>query len=447
MSTLTTVRPFEALPVLTPPNNYAREIPLFLAEAAQEHGPVFAIGWPHGKTVYFVGPEANRFILGAHREYFSHDLGWTPIIGDLFGHGLLNMDGEEHSRHRKMMNPAFTIAYMERYLPIMNRVIAERTAAWVAQDYVDLYDECRKITFDVAAEALVGFSTGDQVDALREGFYSLLYADFDSTEETYESFFARQLHVRDAVKATLLPLIAARRSETESGDAPNDVLGMLIRARDDSGDSLDDEQLLAHLYILLIAGHETSTSLSAWLLYLLATHPEYLRRVHAELDQALPQADSPITLEATKGMRQLGNALTEAGRLYSPVAVAPRGVVKDFDFGGYRIPAGINIYYSPSGSHRLPHVFAEPNAFDPDRFAPPREEDKRTPYGMALFGGGPRICIGVNMATVEIKALAARVLSRYTLDVLPGQNIAQLYYGVTGIIPEGIKVRVTPRIR
>jgi cytochrome P450 len=315
MSTLTTARPFEALPVLPPPNNYAREIPTFLAQAAQEHGPVFAIGWPHGKTVYFVGPEANRFILGAHREHFSHDLGWTPIIGDLFGHGLLNMDGELHSRHRKMMNPAFTIAYMERYLPIMNRVIAERTDVWVARGTVDLYDECRKITFDVAAEALVGFSTGQQVDSLREGFYALLYADFDPATEVYETFFARQLIIRDAVKATLLPLIASRRNELMSNDAPNDVLGMLLRARDDQGESLDDEQLLAHLYILLIAGHETSTSLSAWLLYLLASHPEYLHRVHEELDQLLPGENAPITLEAIKGMRQIGNALTEAGRL------------------------------------------------------------------------------------------------------------------------------------
>jgi cytochrome P450 len=144
-------------------------------------------------------------------------------------------------------------------------------------------------------------------------------------------------------------------------------------------------------------------------------------------------------------MRLVGNALTEAGRLYSPVAIAPRGVVTDFEFSGYHVPAGTRVYYSPSAGHRLPAVFAEPETFDPDRFAQPREEDKRTPYGMVLFGGGPRICIGVNMATVEIKAFAGRVLRDYTLDVIPGQDIAQVYYGVTGVIPEGIKVRVTKR--
>jgi cytochrome P450 len=443
MSAETVVKPFEALPVVPIPDNYPRVKPVFLAHMAQEVGPIFALDWPYGRMVYMVGPDANRFVLGSHREHFSHDHGWTPIIGDLFGHGLLNMDGEEHARHRKMMNPAFSIAYMTRYLPIMNRVIAERTADWPDREWVDLYDESRKITFDVAAEALVGFRSGADVDRLREWFFALLYSDFDATAENEEQFMARMYAVRARVNDALLPLIAARRAHPE--ETPSDVLGMMINARDEEGQALSDEQLLAHMYILLIAGHETSTTLGAWLLYLLAIHPEYLARVHAELDTVLGNRGDAITLEDIRAMRILGYAFSEAGRLHSPVAMAPRGVVKDFEFGGYHIPAGTRIYYSPSGAHRLPDVFADPERFDPDRFAPPREEDKRTPYGLVIFGGGPRICIGVNMATVEIKAFAAHVLRRYSLQPLPGQDIAQLYYGVTGIIPGGIKVRVSPR--
>ena len=82
------------------------------------------------------------------------------MIGPIMGKGLLNMDGPEHSAQRKMMNPAFATSYMDRYLPIMNRVIETRTADWAARGVVDLYDEARKITFDVAAEALVGFQGG-----------------------------------------------------------------------------------------------------------------------------------------------------------------------------------------------------------------------------------------------------------------------------------------------
>ena len=80
-----------------------------------------------------VGPEANRFVLLSGREHFSHDLGWTPVIGETFGHGLLNMDPPEHTRHRALMNPAFTATFMAAYLPMMQRVIADRTAAWARQ--------------------------------------------------------------------------------------------------------------------------------------------------------------------------------------------------------------------------------------------------------------------------------------------------------------------------
>jgi cytochrome P450 len=105
----------------------------FLAALAERHGPIFAFvptGGPHrGETVvYMVGPEANRFVFLSGREHFSHDLGWTPVIGDTLGHGLLNMDPPEHTRHRALMNPAFTASFMAAYLPLMQRIVAERTA-------------------------------------------------------------------------------------------------------------------------------------------------------------------------------------------------------------------------------------------------------------------------------------------------------------------------------
>ncbi len=147
----------------------------------------------------------------------------------------------------------------------------------------------------------------------------------------------------------LQPRIEERRN------APtDDVLGMLVRARDDQGRTLSDEQLIAHTNILLVAGHETSTSLSAWLLYLLAQHPDYNQRVLAEQDMLL------------------------------------------------------------------------------------------APNSLVGFGGGPRICIGVNFAKVEIKALVSHILRHYWLEVAPDQQIVQYYRG-TGMPLNGIKMRVEQR--
>ena len=148
-------------------------LPELLARAAQQHGPILRRATGRD-FVFMIGPEANRFVLHTHRQHFSHDEGWTPIIGEDLGKGLLNMDDPLHAVHRKLWNPAFTQAYMAAYVPIMQRVIAERTATWPERDEIDVFEEAREITFDIAAGALAGFQ-GAKVDRLRELFYTLLH--------------------------------------------------------------------------------------------------------------------------------------------------------------------------------------------------------------------------------------------------------------------------------
>jgi len=271
----------------------------YLAGLAEANGPIFAFvpaGGPHRgeQVVYMIGPEANRFVFLTGREHFSHDLGWTPVVGVTLGHGLLNMDPPEHTRHRALMNPAFTTSFMAAYLPLMQRIIAERSATWLDSPEIDLMVEAREITFDVAAAALVGMRTGPQVDWLRERFYLMLRGGRPSERENWQAFIQRQLAVRDELQDKLLELIAERR-QASAEVQKDDVLGMLVSARDDDGNSLSDEQLLAHVNILLVAGHETTTTLGAWVLYLLSKNPEYARRLDAELATVL--GDAPLTSE------------------------------------------------------------------------------------------------------------------------------------------------------
>jgi cytochrome P450 len=436
-------RSLDELPTLTTGfEELQRGFPRILAEMATANGPIFKRDFDpplqNGITriVYLVGPEANRLVLHTHRDHFSNDKGWTPVLGPFFGRGLLNMDGAEWERHRKLMNPAFTAAYMARYLPVMADVIRRRTADWIERGQVDLYAESREIAFDVAAAAPIGVTSSDAVDRLRELFYYQLHARFDPKTETWESMRERMLRNESELRSMLVPMVAERRAHPTAND---DVMALLLNARDEAGLGLSDEQLLAHVIILLVAGHETTTTLAARLLRLLATHDEYRGRVRDELATVLGDADMPVTLEQIRGLRVLGNAVSEAGRLYSPVWVGPRGVVKAVEFAGYTIPAGTPVRYAIAAGHLLPSVFEDPWRFDPDRFAPPREEDRKHPYALVIFGGGPRICIGSNMATVEVKALTAWVLRHCELEPLNDP----IEIGVLTHEPEGgIQMRV-----
>lgn len=433
------------LPRVTFPEDISMSghFPRFLAEAAMEKGPILKLCLESDRDlVFLIGPEANRFVFHTHREHFSHEQGWTPVLGDWFGHGLLNMDPPEHTRHRRLMNPAFTASFLALYLPIMHRVVAERTCDWAARGDVDLYEEAREIAFDVAAGALAGLQTGTEVDRMRQLFYGLLHG-FDEHSETWDAFVARQNRMNDELNQLLLPLIHARRAATET---PRDVVGMIVAARDDDGEPFSDEQVLAHLKILLVAGHETTTTLGAWTLYLLAARPGDRARIQAELAPGEATGDEPIALEALRGARYLDSFVKEVGRLYAPVVQVPRGVVKEFEFEGYTIPPGAEVRLSLSAGHRLPRVFADPERFDPGRFEPPREEDKRVPYSLVTFGGGPRVCIGMSFAQLEVKVLVARVLRRLDLVPIPGREPVHVGYW-TAFALEGVPVRVAERGR
>ena len=429
----------EDIPYVTLPEDYQSNPGRFLARMYQEHGPIFRTrtDWWQD-VVYLVGPEANRFVLASNRLKFSHRAGWGQFFGviETYGDGLLTMDGPEHDQHRRMMNPAFTISYMDRYLPLMNRIIRERTATWLERGEVDVFEEARKITFDVAAEALVGLKTGPEVDRFREIFFSLIMLGQDGDQDG-KDYNTRLAELQRELYDLLLPKIHQRREQPT-----DDVLGMLVQARDDQGNALSDEQLIAHTNILLVAGHETSTSLSAWLLYLLSQNPEYAQRVLDEQDTLLARDAAP-TLEVVKRMKLLEHALSEAERLYPPVSNGPRGVLEDFEFGGYHVPVGTHVFYSIAGAHNIPTIFANPDRFDPDRFAAPREEHK-TPYALVGFGGGPRICIGINFAQVEIKALLSHLLRNYQLELMPNQQIVQMYMP-TSMPLNGIRMRVSLR--
>ncbi|MGO8949451.1 MAG: cytochrome P450 [Ktedonobacterales bacterium] len=429
---------------------FSGAMPERLAREAEELGPLFR--WPlpsvqnEGRqAVFLIGAEANRLVFNTQREAFSHDLGWTPIIGDLMGQGLLNQDNPAWLRSRKIWNPAFTAAYMETYLPTIQRIVREHTDTWAERDQVDVFQEARQITFHVAATALAGIDHPDEVEHLQKLFYDLLpragtFIGDDGT--AYAEYERAALAARQELDSMLLQLIAQRRKAPKN--QTHDVLGLIVHTRDEGGQTLTDEEVLAHLYILLVAGHETTTTLAAWTLYLLATEPTYRQSVLAEVRGQLAGSSGPLSVEGARNLHQLDLFIREAGRLHSPVQSVPRGVVKETEFAGYTLPVGTSVRLSIAGCHRMPRYFADPNRFDPDRFLPPREEDRRSPYALVTFGGGPRLCIGVNFANIEVKAIAADVLRRYELSPVNDELPLDMGF-ITVLVPGGIPMRAHPR--
>jgi sterol 14-demethylase len=183
----------------------------------------------------------------------------------------------------------------------------------------------------------------------------------------------------------------------------------------EDGTKLSDDVIAGILLTLLFAGQHTSAVMATWLGVLLMKNPEHYAAVRREADNVLGDVALVTKL---KRMRQMEYCLKESERLYPPLVMLMRKTRQTFEAQGVTIPPGNLVLVSPGVCHREPLVFRQPDVFDPDRFAPPREEDRKTPYSLIGFGGGRHRCIGMSFAHQQIKVIWGILLQRFEFELL-----------------------------
>ena len=398
----------------------------------REHGPIFSVRLLHARVVFMLGPEANHFVTVEHPELFHWRESSFGDLIPLLGDGLLTTDGAYHDRARRIMMPAF---HRERILAAVQVMLDEAEAAvrgWREGQIVDVYEWTRGLAMRIAMRALLGLDPDDA------GHGALAARHFERALAFYgieyhlrllrgpRSPWRRMLRSREVLDRILFEEIRARRGAGESGGSGasvdrGDILGMLLEARDEDGSRLTDREVRDQAITLMFAGHDTTTSTLAFLLYELARNPQERRLLREELEDVAP-GRAPTPLELERELPRLDMALDETLRLYPPAWIGPRRAVADFEFAGHRVRAGSYVNYCSWASHRLPQVFPDPEAFLPDRFE--RRRKAALPRGAYVpFGGGSRICIGKRFGQTEVKALAAALLGRFDLDLEPAHEL------------------------
>ena len=275
--------PGSKLPSLVLTERMRRDPLAVLLTAYEEHGPIFAIRIFHGIQVFMLGPEANRYMLVTDRDKFRWRDGNLGDLIPLIGDGLLTTDGEYHDRARQTMLPVFHRERIAATADVMSEEAVRAMTGWRAGERVDLYDWTRHVAMRVAMRALFGFDpdrSGVDVAATFEtglSFYEREY--FLQVLRGPGSPFARLRRVRRTLDQIILGEIARRRRAGEPGE---DVLGLLMEARDDRRPSFDDGQVRDQVLTLLFAGHDTTTSTVAFMFYELARDPEWAERLATE---------------------------------------------------------------------------------------------------------------------------------------------------------------------
>jgi cytochrome P450 len=383
---------------------FARHPLPILLDLYERFGSVFTIRVLHGNAVWMLGPEANHFVTVSDAANFSWRDGFMGDLIPLLGDGLLTIDGDFHRRSRMVMLPAF---HRER-IQAAHAVMEEETAAAVARvrpgEPFDLYRWTRALALRIAMRALFGLdpdrARAGGFDAAEEferalGFWSRDY--LLQMLRGPRSPWRRMQASRARLDGLIYDEIVRRRAGGERGD---DILSLLLDARDEDDSALDERHIRDEVMTLLFAGHDTTTSTVTFLFYELARRPEL--------------ADDPAF--------DLTLAIEETLRMYPPAWIGPRRSIEPFEFNGVPVPGGIPVNYCSWASHHLPDVWDEPEAFRPERFAPGNRE--RIPKGAYIpFGGGSRTCIGMRFGQAEIAVIAGRLLERFRLDVTPGYRM------------------------
>jgi cytochrome P450 len=227
--------------------------------------------------------------------------------------------------------------------------------------------------------------------------------------------FKRALRLLDEA---VYALIDARQDSGSQGD---DLLGMLLQARDpDNGQPMSRQQLRDEVITLLIAGHETVASALTWTFYLLAQSPNGFAALQEEV-QTILAGRLPTSADLPK-LAYTGQVFDEALRLYPPAWLITRKSLAADSLDGRDVLPGALFIISPYAIHRHPDVWAQPEVFDPGRFAE-GAEPQRPRFAYIPFGGGPRLCIGNHFALTEARLILAMVAQRFQLELLPGSKV------------------------
>jgi cytochrome P450 len=382
---------------------FQRDPLTLLLQCYERYGPVFSVRILYSPAVFCLGPEANHYITVSHASNFRYREGSLGDLIPLLGDGLLTTDGEYHRRARRIMLPAFHREQIAAAEKVMHEETVEALDGWTENARLDLYFWTRRLTLRVAMRALFGFDPRLRYHRVAQDFERALgFWGRDYLAQMLRgpgSPWRSMTRARARLDRLIFDEIARRR---RSGERGLDLLSLLLDAEDEAGGQLSGRELRDQVMTLLFAGHDTTTSTVSFLFYELAHNPR-------ELDALVYD---PARLEM---------AIDETLRMYPPAWVGPRRSLEAFELCGVRVPGDVLVNYSSWASHRLPHVFPEPDRFRPERFAP--DAKGALPKGAYIpFGGGSRTCIGMRFGQSEVRTIAAEIVRRFRLELAEPQR-------------------------
>jgi cytochrome P450 len=380
-----------------------------------QYGNVFRNNAFGRKSVLLFGADANELVLFDRDKNFSSAQGWGSVLDLLFPRGLMLLDFDHHRADRRALSIAFKPGPMRHYADALNRGIIAQVGEWSGKQML-FYPAIKQLTLDLAADSFLGVPLGPEADAVNTAFVDMVQASIGIVRKPLP-FTAMGRGV--AGRKYLLEYFTRETLKRRAEGGGQDMFSQFATATHEDGSLMPVDEVVDHMIFLMMAAHDTITSSASSLVWLLAKHPEWQDKLRAEALAVTGGAGRPLAYDDMGKLELTEMAFKEALRLIPPVPSIPRRALREFEFGGYRIPAGTGVGISPSAVHMDPTHWPEPARFDPLRFSP-EQVAKRHKYAWVPFGGGAHMCLGLHFAYMQIKVLMVQILTRYQIEIEPG---------------------------
>ncbi|KAL0100479.1 hypothetical protein PUN28_019659 [Cardiocondyla obscurior] len=421
------------------------------------------------------------------------------------GNGLLISTGPKWRAHRKLIAPTFHLNVLKSFIDLFNansRTVVERMRKEGDKEF-DCHDYMSECTVEILLETAMGVSKSTQD---RSGYeYAMAVMKMcDILHLRHTKVWLRpdwlfnltkygkdQIRLLEIIHGLTKKVIARKKQEYKSGKRnilhdteqssnaktakitsveglsfgqaaglkddldvdDNDVgekkrqafLDLLMEAGQ-NGSVLTDEEVKEQVDTIMFEGHDTTAAASSFFLSVMGCHPDIQEKVIQELDEIFGDSDRPATFQDTLEMKYLERCLMETLRMYPPVPVIARTINTDLKLGNYTIPAGATVIVTTFKMHRQPHIYPNPEVFNPDNFLPEKTANRHY-YAFVPFSAGPRSCVGRKYAMLKLKIILSTIMRNFRVKSDIKESDFRLQADIILKRAEGFKIRLVPRKR
>jgi sterol 14alpha-demethylase len=384
-----------------------------------ECGDVGAFDLAGRPVILLSGSDANEYFFRAPDTDLDQAAAY-PFMTPIFGKGVV-FDASPEQRREALHNQALRGDMMRGHAQTIADEVARMVVGWGNAGQLDLLDWFAELTIYTSSACLIGRKFADQLDQRFAELYHDLERGTDALAfvDPYAPInsFRRRDEARKGLVALVEGIMDGRAAEPAPARADRDLLDVLMSLRGpDGAPAFTPDQVTGMFISMMFAGHHTSSGTAAWTLIELLRHPAVMAGVVAELD-GLYGDGAEVSFQALREIPLLESAIKEALRLHPPLILLLRAATSDLEVLGYRVPAGALVGASPAISNRIAEDFPDPDAFAPQRYAEPRQEDLVNRWTWIPFGAGRHRCVGANFAMIQLKAIFSVLLRDWEFEL------------------------------